>query len=150
VREGSFWAFVVVEDGVRDGVRAGEGVVGEAGGFAELGVGETFTLAVENEFGVRDEGHAVGVGEVLGSLTDEIDVWTFFKDQASGLNGIAQALDTGYAAGLHASAVHEESVELDAAVGGEKAAASGIKGGVVFEDGDGGFDGIERGCAAGE
>jgi hypothetical protein len=90
------------------------------------------------------------VGEVLGSVTDEVDVRTFFKDQTGSLDGITQVLDAGHAAGLHASAIHEESVELDAAIGGEKAAAAGVEGGVVLEDGDGGFDGVKGGCAARE
>ena len=111
---------------------------------------EALALAVEDEFGVVDEGHAVGVGEVLGSFTYEVDVRTFFEDQACGLNGIAQALDAGHAAGLHASAVHEEGVELDTAIGGKKAAAAGVEGGVVLKDGDGGFDGVKGGCAARE
>ncbi len=63
------------------------------------------------------------------------------------MDGIAEALDTGDAAGFHAPAVHEERVELDAAVGGEEAAAAGIEGGIVFEDGDCGFDSVD-GCAA--
>jgi len=113
-------------------------------------VGEALALAVEDQLGVVDEGHAVGVGKVLGAGAYEVNMRTSFEDQASGLNGVAKALDAGYAAGLHATAVHEEGVELDAAVGGEKAAAAGIEGGVVFEDGDGGFDGVEGGCAAGE
>jgi len=148
--ECSFRTFVIVEDGVQDSFGAGEGLVREAGGFAKLGVGEAFALAVEDEFGVVDEGHAVGVGEVLCTRADEVDVRTFFEDQAGGLNGVAKALDAGYAASLHASAVHEEGVELDAAIRGEKAATSGIEGGIVFEDGDGGFDGVEGGCAARE
>jgi hypothetical protein len=113
-------------------------------------MGEALTLAVEDQFGVVDEGHAVGVGELLGAGADEVDVRAFFEDQAGGLNGVAEALDTGHAASLHAAAVHEEGVELDAAVGGEKAAAAGVEGGVVFEDGDGGFDGIEGRAAARE
>jgi hypothetical protein len=113
-----------------------------------LGVGEALALTVEDEFGVVDEGHAVRGGELLGAIADEVDMVALFEDQAGGLNGIAQALDAGYASGLHAAAVHEERVKLDAAVGGEKAAAAGVEGGVVFEDGDGGFNGIEGGCAA--
>ena len=131
-------------------IGAGEGVVGEAGSFAELGLGEPIALAVEDEFGVRDEGHAVGVGELLGAGADEVNVGTFFEDQAGGLNGIAEALDTGHTAGLHAAAVHEERVELNAAIGGEKAAASGIEGGIVLEDGDGGFNGVESRTTARE
>jgi hypothetical protein len=90
------------------------------------------------------------VGEVLCAGADEVDVRTFFEDQAGGLNGVAKALDAGHAASLHAAAVHEEGVELNAAVGGEKAAAASVEGGVVFEDGDGGLNGIESGCAARE
>jgi len=145
-----FWTFVIVEDGVQGGFGSGEGVVAEAGGFTKLGMGEALTLAVEDQLGVVDEGHAVGAGEVLRAGTDEVDMRALFEDQAGGLNGVAQALDTGHAAGLHAAAVHKESIELDAAVGGEKAAAAGVEGGVVFEDGDGGFDGVEGGCAARE
>jgi hypothetical protein len=45
-------------------------------------------------------------------------------------------------------AVHDEGVELDAAVAGEEAATSGVEGGVVFEFGDGGFDSVDgRGSA---
>jgi hypothetical protein len=87
---------------------------------------------------------------LLGAGADKVDVGTLFKDQAGGLNGVAEALDASYAASLHASAVHEKSVELNAAVGGEKAAATGVEGGIVLEDGDGGFDGVEGRCAAGE
>ena len=148
--EGGLGTFVVVEVGGQRGFRAGKSFVREAGGEAGLGMGEAFALAVENQFGVVDEGHAMGAGEVLGARTYEVNMGTFFKDQAGGLNGVAQALDTGHAAGLHAAAVHEKSVELNAAVGGEKAAAAGIEGGIVLENGDGGFDGVESGCAARE
>ena len=143
-RKRGFRALVVVED------LAGEGVVGESGGLAGLGVGETLALAVENQLGVVDEGHAVGVGKLLGAGADEVNVGALFEDQAGGLDGVAEALDAGHAAGFHAAAVHEQGVELDAAVGGEKAAAAGVEGGVVFEDGDGGFDGIEGRAAEGK
>jgi hypothetical protein len=39
---------------------------------------------------------------------------------------------------------------LDAAVGGEEAAATSVKGGVVFEDGDGGLNGVNCGAPEGE
>ena len=89
-------------------------------------------------------------GEVLRAGADEVDMGTFFEDQAGGVDGIAEALDTGYAAGFHAAAVHEQGVELDAAIGGEEAAAAGVEGGVVFKDGDGGFNGVKGGSAARE
>jgi hypothetical protein len=150
VREGGFGAFVVVEDVGGDFAGAGEGVVAQAGGFTELGLGEAFALAIEDQLGVVDEGHAVGLGKALGAFRDKVNVGTFFEDEARGLDGVAETLDTGHAAGFHAASVHEEGVELHAAVGGEEAAAAGVEGGVVFKDGDGGFDGIEGGAAAGE
>jgi hypothetical protein len=119
-REGCLRAFVVVEDMNGNFFRAGEGFVFQTGGFTSLGKGEAFALAVEHQFGVVDEGHAVGVGELLSAFSDEVDVRAFFQDQAGGLDGIAEALDTGHAAGLHAAAVHEQGVELDAAIGGEE------------------------------
>jgi hypothetical protein len=72
---------------------------------------------------------------------------TFLKNQASGLNGVAEVLDTGHAASFHAAAVHEESIELDAAIGGQKTATTGVKNGIIFEHGDGGFDSIESRAA---
>jgi hypothetical protein len=125
------------------GCGAGEGVVGETGGLAGLGLGEAFALAVENQLGVVDEGHAVGVGELLCASTDEIDVLALFQDQAGGLNGVAKMLDAGHAASFHAAAVHEKGVELNASVGSQEAATAGVEGGVVFEHGNGRFNSIE-------
>jgi hypothetical protein len=129
---------------------SGKGFVFQAGGLTGLSKGETVALAGEDEFGVVDEEHTVSGGELLGAGADEIDVRASFEDKASGLDGVAEALDTGYAAGFHAASVHEESIELDAAVGGEEAATAGVEGGVIFQDGHGGFDGVEGGAAAGE
>jgi hypothetical protein len=148
--DSGFGAFVVVEDGMWERFGAGEGVVAEAGGFALPGLDEAFALAVEDQLGVVDEGHAVGLGKLLGAVSDEVDVLALLEDQAGGLNGIAESLDTGNTASLHAAAVHEESVELDTAIGGEKAATASVEGGVVFKYSDGGFDSIEGGCAARE
>jgi len=92
----------------------------------------------------------VGGGEALRAFTDEVDMGALFEDEAGGLDGIAEALDAGNAAGLHAATIHEEGIELDAAVGGEKAAAAGIEGGVIFKDGNGGLNGIQGGATAGE
>ena len=144
MRKSCLRAFVVVED------VAGEGDVGEARCFASLGNFEALALSVEHQLGVFDEGHAVGVGELLSAGADEVDVGAFFQHQPRGLDGVAKALDTGHTAGLHAAAVHQQGIELNAAIGGEETAAAGIEGGVVFEDSDGGFDGVEGRAAASE
>src|ERR1700679_3966890 len=90
----------------------------------------------------------MGLREPLGTFADEVDVRTFFKDQARGVDGVAQVLDARNAAGSHAAAVHEERVELDPTVGGEKAATTGVEGGIVLKDGDGGFNGVNGRAAA--
>jgi hypothetical protein len=128
-------------------LKSGEGLVGEAGGVAGLCLGKACAFAVEDELGVVDEGHAVGLGEGFGAGADEVDVRALLENDARGVDRIANTLDAGDATGLHAAAVHEESIELHAAVGSEEATASGVEGGVVFKDGDGCLDGID-GCAA--
>ncbi len=156
--------FVIVEDRKQGGIPphgrrpvrgdpgflAREGGVAQAGGLAVLGMSEALTLAVEDKFGVVNEGHAVGLGKLLGASADEVDVLAVFEDQAGSLNGVVEALDAGHAASLQAATVHEEGIELDAAVGGEKAAMAGIEGRVIFEDGDGSFDRVEGRSAARE
>ena len=92
----------------------------------------------------------MGGGELLGTGTDEVDMRALFEDETGGLDGVAEALDTGYAAGFHAASIHEQGVELHSTVSGEEAAAAGVEGGVVFKDGDGGFNGVDGGAAEGE
>jgi hypothetical protein len=87
---------------------------------------------------------------LLGSGANEIDMGAVFEDEPGGLDGVAEAFDTGDTAGLHAAPVHEKSVALDAAIGGEEAAPAGVEGGIVFQDGDGGFDSVEGTGTAGE
>jgi hypothetical protein len=111
-------------------------------------MGQAFAFAVENQFGIVDEGHAVGLGELLCAVADEVDVGALLEYQTRCLNGVAEMLNTGYAAGLHTTAVHEKGIQLYTAIGGKEAAAAGIEGGVVFKDGNSGFNGIEGGSSA--
>ena len=143
-RKSGLGTFVVVEDVAR------EGFVGQAGGLAGLGMGEALAFAVENQFSVVDKGHAVRLGELLGTVADEVDVGALFEDKPRGLNGVAEMLNTGNAASLHATPIHEKRIQLHTAIGGKEAAATGIEGGIVFKDGDRGFNSIEGGSSAGE
>ena len=118
--------------------------------MAGLRFSEALAFAVENELGVIDEFHAVGMGKLFGAFADEVDMRASLEDEACGVDGIAEAFNTGDAAGFHAAAVHEKGVELDAAVGGEEAAATGVEGGIVFEDGDRGLNGVDGRAAARE
>ena len=92
----------------------------------------------------------MGRRELLGSRSDKVDVRALLENETRGLDGVAEALDAGHAASLHAAAVHEEGVELDAAFRGEEAAAPGVEGGVVFKNADSGFHCIEGGAAKGK
>ena len=112
-----------------------------------MGFFQADALPVQDQFGVIDQGHAVAGGEGFGSCSYEVDVGALVEDQSSGLDGIAEVFDAGYAAGAEGGAVHEQGIELDCAFGGEEAAAAGVEGGVVFEDGDGGFYGVGRGAS---
>ena len=85
----------------------------------------------------------MGERKLLRTGADEIDMRTLLENQARGLNGIAQALHAGHSAGFHSSAIHEQCIELHAAVGGEEAAAAGVEGRIIFKHRDGCFDGIE-------
>jgi hypothetical protein len=127
-------------------LRAGEGFVGEAGALSMLGSGKPGAFAGNDEFGVVAKGHAVGLGEGFGTGADEVDVRTFFKHEAGGLDGIVEALDAGDTAGAEGVTLHDEGVELDATVAGEEAAAAGVEGDVLFHDGDGGLDGGDSGA----
>jgi hypothetical protein len=106
-------------------------------------MGEALALSVQNQLGIVDEGHPEGLGKLLSADTDEVDVGTLFENQAGSLNGVAEVLDAGHATSFHATTVHEKCVELNATVGGKKAATTSVEGRVIFEDGDGGFDSIE-------
>ena len=119
-------------------------------GFGALVGHEAVALAGDDEFGVFDERHAVLGGEALCAGADEVDVRGLLKDEAGGLDGVAEVLDAGDAAGAEVGTVHKQGVELDATVAGEEGAAAGVEGVVVFHDGDGGLYGVDGGATAGE
>ena len=72
-----------------------------------LGVGQVMALAIDHQFRIVDEGHAVFRSEGLGAGADKIDVRAKIQDEAGGMNGIAEALDTGDAAGTQGGAIHQ-------------------------------------------
>jgi len=114
------------------------------------GVGILLATEPRFAFGGRDEvfgvaeRDAVGTGEVFGAFGDEHHVGAFFEDGAGGLDGIFGAAQTRDGAGAERGGVHDDGVTFDVAVEGEMGAEAGIEDGIVFEDDDGGFDGVER------
>ena len=121
-------------------------MVCKACGLARLSLCEAIALPVKDQFGIVDEGHPVSEGELFRSGCNEVNVRAAFQNQPSGLNGISNALDTGNAPGFHTASIHEQGIKLDAAIGGKKAAATGVEGGVVFKNRHSRFHGIECGA----
>ena len=136
---------------------AGEGGVDAALKFGLMEGHKPVAFAGHDEIGVVAEGHAMLAGEAFGTGRDEVDVGALLEDEAGGLDGVAEALDAGYATSAEGRAFHDEGVELDASIAGEEGAPAGVEGVVVFHDGDGGFDGfggwgsfVEEGAASAE
>ena len=86
--------------------------------------------------------------EALRAIGDEHHVRTIFEDFAGDLNGVLYALQAGSGACAKRCAVHDDGVAFDAAVKIEMRAVTGVEDGIVLEDHDGGFDGVESGTAA--
>ena len=95
-------------------------------------------------------GHAVLRGEALGAFGDEHHVRRFFEDGARGANGILDAVKTGDGAVAKRGGVHDDGVVFDLAIEIEMGAETSIEDGIIFENDDGGFDGVEGVTATGE
>ena len=59
-------------------------------------------------------------------------------------DGMTCAREPRDRAGLERGAIHDGGVEFVLAVGGEDGALAGVEERIVFEDLDGGLDGVER------
>jgi len=110
----------------------------------------SFALGGRDERFGSAKGNALRMSEALGALGDEHHVGAFFEDDASGLNGISDAAETGDRAGAESGGVHHDGVALDVAIEIEVRAVAGVEDGIVFEDGDGGLDGVESVASIGE
>ncbi len=113
--------------------------------FAAAQVGFPFGFA--DEFFGFAERDTFFFGEFFGAFGDEHHVRTVFVNGAGGVNGIFYALQTCGCAGTERSAVHDDGVTFDFAVGVEMRAEAGVENGRIFEDDDGGFDGVQRRAA---
>src|SRR5258706_11567481 len=86
--------------------------------------------------------------EPLRAFCDKINVRAFAKNFTGSANRIRDTLNASHAPGAQSSAIHNEGIELDLAVAIQKAAAPGVECLVVFHDGYGFFDRVERRSAA--
>jgi len=89
------------------------------------------------------EGHALLVSKAFGAGRNKHHVGTFFEHHARGLDGIFDAMESGDGTGAKRGGVHDDGVAFNVAVEIEMRAVAGIEDGIVFEDHDGGFDGVE-------
>src|SRR6266404_6005901 len=105
-------------------------------------------FALHDQVAVVAERHAMLGREALGAFADKVNVLALLQHLARGANGIADALHAAHAAGAQRGAIHQERVELHAAVAIEEAATAGVEGVVFFQYDDGFFDRIERRAAA--
>ena len=124
---------------------AGKGLVWDTGLRAGLGSLKALPLAVNHQALVLDQGHSLGASKLFGAGAGKVDVGAAFEHQAGGLNRVLQPLHAGHGARSQGLAIHQQSVELHPAIGGEKAAQAGIKGFIVFEQGDGMLDRVQGG-----
>jgi len=104
-------------------------------GFAFSGGDEVFGIA---------ERDAIGAGEIFGAFGDKHHVGAFFEDRAGGLDRIFDAAQARDRAGAEGGGVHDDGVAFDVTIEGEVGAKAGVEDRVIFEDDDGGFDGVER------
>lgn len=139
-RDRGFWALVVFE--------AAEGVVGQTSSLSLFRLLEPLALAIKDEFGVLNEGHAICMSELFSASADEVNVRALLEDETRGLNRIAEALYAGDSSCLHSSAIHDKRIKLDATVRGEEASPASIKGGIVFHNCNCSLDCVDRSAAA--
>jgi hypothetical protein len=105
-------------------------------------------LTVEDELVGRAERDAIFGGESFSASGDQHHVLAFFEDEPRETNRIAHAFDGSDRTGLESRAIHDDSVELDAAFEVQVRTDAGVERRIVFEDDDGRFHSFHRRAAA--
>jgi hypothetical protein len=141
-------ALVVKGDGADSTLQVAAMMLGSVGVLAAAFPG--FAFGRRDEFLGVAQGNALLVDKALGAGGDEHHVWTFFEDRARSLDGIFDAMETGDGTGTKRGAFHDDRVTLDVTIEIEVRAVASIEGGIVFEDGERSFDGVESVAAVGE
>lgn len=110
----------------------------------------SFALGFADHFFRTAERNSVFRGETLRAFGDKHHVRAIFENFSRGLDGIPHALQGGGGASAKRRAVHDDGVTFDAAIEIEVRAVAGIEDGIILEDHDGSFDGVEGRSAARE
>src|ERR1700687_2527135 len=116
--------------------------------FVRLALHPGFALGFADQFLRLTKLDSLFLGEALRAFRSEHHVRRIFEDLSGNLNGILDAMQSGGSAGAKRCAVHDDGVAFDVAVQIEVRAVTGVEDGVVLEDNDGGFDGVQSGAAA--
>lgn len=95
------------------------------------------------------EKHAVFLRELLRSLADEQNVFTFFENAACQTNGIADTLDRADRTGFERGTVHQDRVQLNSSVQRQVGAIPRVECGIFLKDDDCGFDRVTRAPSGG-
>ena len=82
-------------------------------------------------------------GEAFGTFGDEHHVRSVLEDGARNANGILDMAQTGSGTSAKRGRVHDDGVAFDLAIEIQMGAEASVEDGIVFEDDDGSFDGIE-------
>ena len=108
----------------------------------DFAAGPSLAFGFGDEFFGCAQGYALFVSEALGAIRDEHHVWATFKNLAGEADGIADVLQRRCGAGAERKAVHDDGVALNPAVQIEMRTIAGVEYGIIFQDYDGGFDGV--------
>jgi hypothetical protein len=109
---------------------------------------QMLNFSLNNQLAVVAESDPVLLGEALGTVRDQIHVRALVQHFARGPDRIVDTLDAAHTARTQRCSIHHQGVKLNATVTGEKAAAAGVKSGIIFHEHHGLLDCIERRPAA--
>jgi hypothetical protein len=107
-------------------------------------------LRLANEFARVTQGDAVFFGESFRAFSHKHHVRTVFEDRPCEPDRIADALQGGDCPGAEGRSVHDDGVAFNVAIEIQMRAESGVENGLVFENENGCFNGVQRGTAAGK
>ena len=118
------------------------------GVFVGLAFHPGFPLGFADEFLRLAKLDALFFCKSFRAVGDEHHVRAVFQDSARELNGILDAVQISRRAGAKRGPVHHDGVTFDVPVQIEVRAVAGVEDGIVFEDNNGGFDGVESRSAS--
>jgi hypothetical protein len=81
--------------------------------------------------------------ETFSTFANEHHVRTLLENAAGKTNRVFDAMQAGDGTGFEGGRIHDDGVAFHLAIESEMRAVTRVKDGIVFENSDGGFDGIE-------